>query len=265
MSRGTVSVLALVAMVVAAIGMTMVGAAGAAHGEGPVTVRVGELEVTAGGGFTPKALPKKAFQSLGVTAAGSVKEADGSHPPAVRQVPLEIDKHAIVSTKGLPVCRSGQLQATDTKAAMRACKSALIGTGKTTAQVAFAEQKPIDVPSKLLVFNGGDRGGKVKMFIHAFFSNPISGTIVTTLTFKRIHPRPLRSPRRREGPADNGRQRLDHLVQPEHLQEVPLQSHKTRPFSAECADGKLKVHVLAKFENGTKAETEIVRACHPKS
>ena len=36
------------------------------------------------------------------------------------------------------------------------------------------------------------------------------------------------------------------------------------PISARCTDGKLKVHVLAKFEDGTKAETEIVRACSAK-
>ena len=36
------------------------------------------------------------------------------------------------------------------------------------------------------------------------------------------------------------------------------------PISAKCTDGKLKVHVEAKFEDGTKAQTEIVRACTPK-
>jgi hypothetical protein len=36
------------------------------------------------------------------------------------------------------------------------------------------------------------------------------------------------------------------------------------PISSKCQDGKLKVHVLGKFEDGTKAETEIVRPCTPK-
>ena len=36
------------------------------------------------------------------------------------------------------------------------------------------------------------------------------------------------------------------------------------PISAVCTDGKLKVHAEAKFEDGTKAGTEIVRACTPK-
>jgi hypothetical protein len=36
------------------------------------------------------------------------------------------------------------------------------------------------------------------------------------------------------------------------------------PISSTCQDGKLKVHVLGKFEDHTKAETEIIRACTPK-
>jgi hypothetical protein len=254
----------LAALLVAAIGITAVGIAGAAGGEGPVKVKVGELELTANGGFSPKALPKKSFRPVGVTASGAVREADGGHPPAVRRVLLEIDKHAMVNTKGLAVCRSGQLQATDTQAAMKACKSALIGTGKTTAQVAFAEQKPIDVPSKLLVFNGGDKGGKVKMFIHAYFSNPISGAIVTTVTFKKIHHgrfgwlADARIPQITGGSGSITSFNLNISKWFRH------KGHKTRAFSAQCADGKLKVHVEAKFEDGTKAETEIVRACRPK-
>jgi hypothetical protein len=36
------------------------------------------------------------------------------------------------------------------------------------------------------------------------------------------------------------------------------------PISSKCEDGKLKVHVEGIFEDHTKAETEIVRACTPK-
>jgi hypothetical protein len=264
MRKHTVSFVGLLAVLAAAVGLTVVGVAGAAHGEGPVTVKVGELELTADGGFFPKALPKKSLRPVGVTAAGKVREVDGSHPPAVRQVLLEIDRHATVNTKGLPVCRSGRLQATDTRAALKACKKALIGTGQTTAQVAFAEQKPIDVPSKLLVFNGGDKGGKVKMFIHAFFSTPISGAIVTTVTFKKIHHGRFGLLAEAKIPQITGGSGSITSFNLNISKWFRHNGHKTRAFSAQCADGKLKVHVLAKFEDGTKAETEIVRACRSK-
>jgi hypothetical protein len=257
------SVLGLVGFVVA-IGLTIVGVAGATHGEGPVTVRVGELRVTANGGFSPRALPRTHLQPVGVTAAGKVSEAGGGHPPAVRRIQLEIDKHVDIDTKGLAVCRPGQLQATDTRAALKACKGALLGTGKTTAQVAFAEQKPIDVPSKLLVFNGGDRGGKVRMFIHAFFSSPISGAIVTTVTFKRIHRGRFGWLAEAKVPQITGGSGSIVSFALNISKWFRSNGRRTRAFAAECADGKLKVHVEARFEDGTKAETELTRSCRAK-
>src|ERR1700759_2650939 len=172
--------LALVAMVVA-------GSALAAGGETPVTVKGGNLELTANGGFSPTALSKTKQTPIELKAAGEVKEADGSHPPAAREIIIDGDKNAEVHVRGIPTGSSAQLQATSTWAALAACKSALIGEGQTTAQVAFAEQKPIDVPSKLLVFNGGEKGGKATLYIHAYFSTPISGAIVTTVTLSKIH------------------------------------------------------------------------------
>jgi hypothetical protein len=189
-----------------------------------------------------------------------VKESDGSHPPAAREIIIEGDKNAEIHVKGIPTCTSGQLQATDTQAALKACKPALIGEGQTTAQVAFAEQKPINVPSKLLLFNGGEKGGKITWYVHAFFSNPISGAIVSTVTITK-HP--------------NGRFGTLTVTKIPQITggsgsivsfnlKIKKSVNGVNPISAKCTDGKLKVHVQAKFENGTKAETEIVRACTPK-
>ncbi|HVT00213.1 MAG TPA: hypothetical protein VHE08_06830 [Solirubrobacterales bacterium] len=256
MRKHVLMVLALGALVA----VSVVGIATAAGGEKPVTVKVGNLVVTANGGFTPKALSKKKQTPIAARAAGEVKEADGSHPPAAREVILEIDKNAQVHTKGIPTCKSGQLQATDTAAALKACKSALIGEGKTTAQVAFAEQKPITVPSKLLVFNGGERGGKSTWYIHAYFSNPISGAIVTKVTFKKHHHGRFGTLVTAKIPQITGGSGSITSFELEIKKKV----HGKNPISSTCKDGKLKVHVLAKFEDGTKAQTEIIRACTPK-
>jgi hypothetical protein len=216
--------------------------------------------LTANGGFSPKALSKTKQTPISLKASGEVKEADGSHPPAVREVILEADKAGEVHTKGIPTCKSGQLQATDTTAAMKACGPALIGTGQTTAQVAFAEQKPINVPSKLLVFNGGEKGGKTTLFIHAYFSNPISGAIVTTVTItKHKHGRfgTLAVAKIPQITGGSGSITSFNL-------EIKKNVGGKNPISATCQDGKLKVHVLGKFEDGTKAETEVIRPCTPK-
>ena len=253
--RRTAIIGALAALVALVLAASAIGA-----GEGPVTVKVGNLELTANGGFSPKALSKTKQTPIELTAEGSVKEADGSHPPAAREIIIEGDKNAEVHVKGIPTCKSGQLQATTTSAALAACKSALIGEGQTTAQVAFAEQKPISVPSKLLLFNGGEKGGKITWYVHAYFSNPISGAIVSTVTIQK---------------KKNGRFGTYSVTKiPQitggsgSITSFNLKIKKSvggvNPISAKCTDGKLKVHVQAKFEDGTKAETEIVRACTPK-
>jgi hypothetical protein len=244
----------------ALLAVSVAGIAGAAGGEKAVTVKVGNLELTANGGFAPKALSKTKQTPIELFAEGEVKEADGSHPPAAREIIIEGDKNAEIHVKGIPTCSSGQLQATDTAAALKACKSALIGEGQTTAQVAFAEQKPIDVPSKLLLFNGGEKGGKITWYVHAFFSNPISGAIVSTVTITK-HP---------HGPF--GTLTVTKIPQitggSGSIVSFNLKIKKSvagvNPISAKCANGKLKVQVQAKFEDGTKAETEIVRPCTPK-
>ena len=90
-----------------------------------------------------------------------------------------------INVKGLPVCKAGQLEARDTKAALKVCGNTELGTGSAHAEIAFPEQKPIVVPSPLKVFNGGERGGKVTLLIHTFITVPAPTAIVTTVTIQR--------------------------------------------------------------------------------
>ncbi len=255
---------ALVMAVSALMAVTAVGIATAAGGEGPVTVKVGSLELSSNINFSPKVGSKTKQTPIEITSSGEVKEIDGSHPPAVREFTLEADKSGEVHSKGIPVCRSAQLQATDTQAALKACKPALIGEGTAVAQVAFAEQKPLDVSSKLLLFNGGEKGGKTTWFAHIYLSNPVSAAIVTTVTITKIH-------RGRFGtlvvvkiPQIAGGAGSGISFTLKIFKFVKVGGKKFNPISATCADGKAKFHVSASFEDGTKAESELIRACTSK-
>jgi hypothetical protein len=256
--------IALIGAAAVMVMLTIVGMSMAAGGETPVTVKVGELELTANGGFSPTALSKTKQTPIELKAAGEVKEANGTHPPAAREIIIEGDKNAEVHTKGIPTCSSGQLQATTTGAALAACKSALIGEGQTTAQVAFAEQRPLDIPSKLLLFNGGERGGKITWFVHAYFSNPISGAIVTTVTITKHPNGPFGTLAVAKVPQIAGGSGSIVSFNLNIKKSVKVGAKTINPISAKCTNGKLKVHVEAKFEDGTKAETEVIRACTPK-
>jgi hypothetical protein len=250
--------LALAAMVA----LSVAGLAMAAGSKEEVTV--GNLKVKTGGGFSPKTLSKTKQTPIALTAEGHISTLDGTHPPAVKEVLIETDKNGAINVKGYPTCKSGQLQSRDTTAAEKACKTALVGTGTTTAEVEFAEQKPIDVNSKLLVFNGGSSGGTTTLYIHAYFSAPVSGAIVTTVKIKKI---------------SNGRYGLLSTASIPKIaggagsitdfqlkidKKFTYKGKKVSVLTAKCADGKLQAHATAVFADGTKASTEFIRTCTGK-
>jgi hypothetical protein len=247
---------------VALVAVVAAGIAAAAGVEAPVTVRVGGLELTSSVSFSPKVGPKDRQTPLEITNEGSVKEIDGSPPPAARELVLEVDKNGEIHTKGIPVCRSGQLQATDTAAALKACRPALIGEGEVKAEVAFAEQKPLTVPSKLLLFNGGEKDGKTVWYAHAYLSNPVSAAIVTTVTISKIH-------RGRFGtlvvvkiPQIAGGAGSGTFFNLKIFKFVKVAGgRQINPISGRCTDGKVRFHLEAKFEDGTKAALEVIRGC----
>ena len=149
------------------------------------TLRAGNLIVTFGGSTSPKALSKTQYTPVTSNLFGKIKTSDGTHPSAFREATVNIDKDVKINVKGYPVCKAGQLNARDTKAAKKACGNTILGEGSATAEIAFPEQAPIKVPSPLLVFNGGEKGGKITLLIHTFITVPAPTAIVTTVTITR--------------------------------------------------------------------------------
>ncbi|HEV2790441.1 MAG TPA: hypothetical protein VGV69_03995 [Solirubrobacterales bacterium] len=231
-----------------------VSVAGIATGaNSPVTVEAGNLKFTFDGGFSPSKLPKKKMVPITLTAKGKIATKDGSHPPALKQVLLETDKNGTVDVQGVPVCKAGALQSRDTKAAEKACKKAIIGAGTTNVQIAFPEQPPIPVNSKLVVFNGGKSGGTTTLFIHAYITVPTPAAIVTTVKIKKIK---------------NGRYGLKSVATIPKIAggngsvtSFSLNVGKQKVLLAKCPDGKLQAHATSVFADGTKASATIIRTC----
>jgi hypothetical protein len=230
-----------------------VSVAGIATGAKPVTVEAGNLVVTVNGEFKPAKLPKNKMAPIKLYASGKIATKDGKHPPALKEVILKTDKNGAINVKGLPVCKSGQLQARETKAAEKACKGSIIGSGQTTVEVEFAEQRPIDVPSKLVVFNGGVKGGTTTLYIHAYFAAPVTGAIVTTVKVKK---------------KKEGRYGLNSVATIPKIaggagsvKSFNLAITKRGVLTAKCPDGKLQAHATSVFADGTKAAATIIRTC----
>jgi len=240
----TMAIAALVAVSVAGI---------ATGANKPVVVEAGNLKFTFNGGFSPSKLPKNKLAPISLNASGKIETKDGTHPPALTEAIVETDKNGAINVKGIKVCKSGQLQSRDTKAAEKACKGSLIGTGQTTVEVQFPEQKPIDVNSKLLVMNGGFSGGTTTLYIHAYFSAPVTGAIVTTLKIKKVK---------------NGRYGLKTVATIPKIaggsgsvKTFNLTINKKGVLLAKCPDGKLQAKATAVFSDGTKATGGIIRTC----
>jgi hypothetical protein len=236
-----------------------------AAAEKPTTVRAGNLELTLNGGFAPTALSKTKLTPIDFFGSGAISTVDGTHPPALREFILETDKNAEFTTKGLPACRSGQLQSQDSDHARAICKGSIIGTGTGKAEIAFPEQKPIPVTSPLTIFNGGTKGGVITLFIHLYITVPTPAAIVTTVKISKIH---------------NGRLGLKSVASVPKIaggsgsatyfgfsinKQFTYKGKKVSVLSAKCPDGKLMAHGTAVFADGTRASASIIRTCTSKA
>jgi hypothetical protein len=239
----TTAVVALVALLVASV----------ATAEKPVKVVAGNLELTFNGGFTPKTLSKKKLTPITLNVSGKIRTKDGSHPPAMKEFLLEADKNSGVNVKGLPVCTASKLQSQDTKHAEAICKSAIIGSGRAIASIAFPEQAPIPADSKIIAFNGGVKGGVTTFYIHAYLTVPTPAAIVSTVKIKKIH---------------KGRYGIGSVTTIPKIAggsgsvtDFNLTINKKGVLLAKCADGKLQAHGTAVFSDGTRASAEVIRTC----
>lgn len=251
---------------IGAIGLLIaVAVAGIAAADAPVRVEVGNLVVTADGGLTPKAISKTKLTPVAFHASGKIETKDHTHPPALTEVLIEGDRNVAVNTKGLPSCPSGQLQSRDTAAAKTACDKSLVGTGTTTVQVQFPEQKPIDVNSELLVFNGGQKGGVTTLYIHAYFSAPVTGAIVTTVKIKQIKKGRYGILSTATIPKIAGGSGSVTSFSLKIDRKYTFKGKRMSVISAKCPDGKIQAKATAKFTDGTAATAGIIRGCTGKS
>jgi hypothetical protein len=249
----------LTTAVTAVIALTAVGIATAANK--PVTVRSGNLELTVNGGFSPTTLPKNKLAPISFFASGKINTIDGTHPPALKEFLVETDKNGSVDVTGFPTCTSGKLQSQDTGNAEAICKKAIIGKGTTAVDIAFPESKVVPVNSKLLVFNGGKKGGVTTFFIHAYITVPVPAAIVTTVKIKKINKGRYGLLATGSIPKIAGGSGSVRSFSLTVNKKYTYKGKKMSILSAKCPDGKLQANGTAIFADGTRASAGVVRTC----
>ncbi|HEV7562309.1 MAG TPA: hypothetical protein VGO24_02295 [Solirubrobacterales bacterium] len=226
---------------------------------------VGNIEFEAEGGFKPTTLSKTKLTPIAFNAEGSIRTLDGTHPPALKEVLIEADKNTAVAVKGYPACESSKIQSTDTKHALAACEAALIGTGVTTIGIAFPDSKEVLAHSKLLIFNGGESGGVITYYIHAYITVPVPAAVVTTVKIKKIHHGRYGLLATALIPKIAGGSGSVLSFSLKIDKKFTYKGKKVSVLSAKCPDGKLRAHAVGVFADGTKAATDFVKPCTGKS
>ena len=251
----------LVLVIALALALVVSSAGVALAGSGTEKVQVGNLIFEGGGAFSPKVLSKTKQTPIGITVEGKIKTVDGSHPPALKEAIIETDKNGMINVTGYPVCKAGKLQAQDTKHAEAACRPAIIGTGTTDVQILFEESKPVPVHSKLLVFNGGVRGGTTTLLIHAYITFPVPAAIVTTVKISKVHNGPYGTKSIATIPKIAGGSGSVTAFKLTIDKKFTYKGKKVSILTAKCPTGRLQAHATAIFSDDTRASTQFVRPC----
>lgn len=240
-----------------------------------ITIRAGKVILEFGGSVSPKKLPRRELAPVALSVSGRISTSDGSHPPAFREASVDIDKNGTIGAKGLPVCKGRRLEARTTASARRVCGAAMVGSGSARLEIAFPEQPPIPVKSPLSIFNGGVKGGKTTMYVHAYITVPVPSAVVTTIAIKKIRKGRYGLNALAKVPMVAGGSGSALSFQFRVKRTFAYKGRKRSYLEAKCPDGRFETRILkALFRNeaqtpdmpaSTALEGKLVVPCTPRA
>jgi hypothetical protein len=249
----------LVTAALVAIGASVLGGVALAE-----RIQAGRLILDVEGGFKPRALPRHEFAPITLRGSGDISTVDGALPPAVDTVSIDWDRNGLLTTRGLAVCRPRKLEDTTTPAALRACRSALVGTGFASGMVAFPDDPPFAASSKVLAFNGPRKGGNPTLLVHAYAYVPAPTTFVVPVVISKIkrgrygYHSFLKAPL-----IAGGYGVVTHF----NLKIGRQFSHRGKRLSyvaARCPTGRLQANGSVTFVDGTSLSAHVFRPCRAR-
>jgi hypothetical protein len=233
--------------------------AGVAHG---AQVRVGPLVLTADGGFTPQALPRRRYAPIEFQGHAEVRMTDGSVPPAVQHIRLYFDRDGRLATAGLPVCAPARIEAATPEQARARCRGAIVGTGQLGAEIALPGLAPVKIHAPLTLFNGPREGGDPTVLIHTRATYPAVETFVVPVRIERAHG--LYSYRTDFAvPQLAGGYGALTQVDAKVGRRYRSAGRERSYVSARCSDYILQTHGLFSFADGTIVSGDVFKACRP--
>jgi hypothetical protein len=222
-------------------------------------VRVGNLVLTADGGFTPSTLPRSSYAPINFDGEANLRAVDGSVPPALQRLMLDFDRDGRLSTAGLPVCQPATLEEATTVEARNRCPGAIVGTGH--ASVAISDGgRPLIVSSPLTFFNGPRLAGKPTVIMHARITVPAVQNFVITIPIEKRGGRYRYRATVELPPIAGGHGSLTHLDA--SIGKRYRSGGKERSYvSARCSDGIFSTRGRFTFVDGTVIDGSVDKAC----
>jgi hypothetical protein len=156
--------------------------AGAALG---ATIQSEGLRITVLSQLKPYKLPRAKPAPIAVFVAGHLENTDGGVPPQLRRLTVDVNRHGLLQSRGLPVCRIPRVQPASTRRALANCGGAVIGSGRFWANIVLPDQGAYRTQGRLLIFNGRE-GERPLLLAHIFTSHPFNSSFVIPFSIRRI-------------------------------------------------------------------------------
>jgi hypothetical protein len=131
----------------------------------------GNLIVSLDGELAPLALPRDRPAPISVNLEGGLQTSGGEALPRVTRIELGLPSQGVISTRGLPTCRSRLLRDAKPPEALAACRDALVGKGRLQASIALPNQAPFPARVGVRAFNARIDGRRA-VLLHAYTANP---------------------------------------------------------------------------------------------
>lgn len=223
-------------------------------------VRVGNLVLTADGGFTPSSLPRSTFAPINFDGEANLRAVDGGMLPPLQQLVLEFDRDGRLSTTGLPVCLPTSLEEATTQEARSRCSGAVVGTGHVGLSIADGTGQPLVVSSPLTFFNGPRLAGKPTVIMHARITVPAVQNFVITIPIEKRAGRYRYRATVDVPPIAGGQGSLTHLDA--SIGKRYRFGGKERSYvSARCGDGIFRTHGRFTFAGGLIIDGSVEKGC----
>jgi hypothetical protein len=222
-------------------------------------VKVGNLVLTADGGFTPRILPQSSYAPINFEGEANLKAVDGSIPPPLQQLVLDFDRDGRLSTTGIPICQPFQLQEVTPQEARRRCPGAIVGTGRAEAMISVGNQRLL-ASSPITLFNGPRLDGKATVILHARTTVPAVQDFVITIPIEKRGGAFRYRATVDVPPIAGGSGSLVHLDAAVG-KRYRLGGKQRSYVTARCGDGVLRTHGRFTFIDGTIIDGSVEKGC----